>query len=376
MKITRDELYRRVWETPVRTLAKEFDISDVGLSKACRRASIPLPPVGYWTKVQHGQKPKKPPLPKSDVRELTLDAARNRSPATQRKRSEVPKLQIAVPVVVTADTLLPFTKATSEKLTKTKATSQGFKSCSGAGVFECLLGQDSEQKVIDLLNAIEGALPGVGASLVKGKDNSKLFVEYGGQKVNFKLSEVTSRTEVVVYDRYYKGQVSKDYVYKFTGQFALTIDGYFEGRKRWTDGKRESLKEKLGDFVVGLVDAAKALKQREADLAAQRIRWAEEARIREAAELHRRHMQAFRTNLLAEANAARESELMTQYVLRLREAILRSDRPLSESGVEWISLAEKIAAESAPHEKRLAKLQSTSETDSYYGYFGRPFIAS
>lgn len=243
MKISREELYRRVWETPVSTLAKEFDISDVGLSKACRRASIPLPPVGYWTKVQHGQKPKKPVLPKSDMHELMFDAARNRTPITQRKRSEVPQLYVAVPIVVSAETLPPFTKATADKLAKTKANSQGFKYCSGANVFDCSFGQESQQKVIDLLNAIEGALPGVGAKLVKGKDDHKLSVEFAGQLVQFKLSELTTRTEVVVYDRYYKGDVSKDYIYNFTGQFALAIDGYFDGRKRWTDGKRESLKE-------------------------------------------------------------------------------------------------------------------------------------
>ena len=229
--------------------------------------------------------------------------------------------------------------------------------------------------MISLLNAIEGALPGVGAKLVKGKDNQKLAVEFAGQKVLFKLSELTRRTEVVVHDRYYKGDVSKDYSYIFTGQFALTIDGYFDGRKRWTDGKRESLKDKLGDFVLGLVEAAKALKQRAIDLEAQRVRWAEEARIREEAERHRRHIQNFRMNLLAEAAAARESELMTQYVLQLKESLRRAGTTLSDVAQEWLGLAETIAAESDPLERRLARLQTLAEVDSYYGYFGRPFIA-
>jgi hypothetical protein len=50
-------------------------------------------------------------------------------------------------------------------------------------------------------------------------------------------------------------------------------------------------------------------------LDAQRVRWTEEARIREKVEQHRRHIQIFRTNLLAEAAAARDGELLTQYVL-------------------------------------------------------------
>lgn len=379
MKISREELYRRVWETPVRTLAKEFDISDVGLSKACRRASIPLPPVGYWMKVQHGQKPRKPPLPKSETTELTLDAARNRTQATQVKRSETPKLKIAVPVAVTVETLLPFTKATSEKLAKTKATSQGFKYCGGPGVFECSFGQESQQTVIDLLNAIEGALPDVGAKLVKDKDkdkdNQKLSVEFDGQQVQFKLSELTKRTEVVVYDKYYKGQVSKDYTYNFSGQFALAIDGYFEGRKRWTDGKRESLKDKLGDFVVGLVDAAKALKQRAIDMEAQRIRWAEEARIREEMEQHRRYMESFRDNLFAEASAAKESQLMLEYVQQLNERLQEQRTELSESAREWVARAEQVAAARNPLERRAMRLLEQKELERYYGYFGQVLVA-
>lgn len=46
MKISREELYRKVWEKPVTHLAKEMDISDVGLAKVCRKNAIPLPPVG------------------------------------------------------------------------------------------------------------------------------------------------------------------------------------------------------------------------------------------------------------------------------------------------------------------------------------------
>lgn len=67
VKISREELYRRVWETPVTHVAKEFDISDVGLAKACRRLAIPLPPVGYWAKFKHGKSGARPPLPKLDT---------------------------------------------------------------------------------------------------------------------------------------------------------------------------------------------------------------------------------------------------------------------------------------------------------------------
>jgi hypothetical protein len=62
-KLTRRELYERVWRTPMRTPAKEFQISDVGLKKICNRHDVPTPGVGYWAKVAHGKKVKQAALP-------------------------------------------------------------------------------------------------------------------------------------------------------------------------------------------------------------------------------------------------------------------------------------------------------------------------
>ena len=57
----RDELYGEVWSTPMKNLAKEYSISDVGLAKVCRKLMIPLPGRGYWAKKEAGQNPKQPP---------------------------------------------------------------------------------------------------------------------------------------------------------------------------------------------------------------------------------------------------------------------------------------------------------------------------
>lgn len=52
----RDELYEEVWTTPMKTLAKKYGLSDVGLAKTCRKLSIPLPGRGYWARKEAGQK--------------------------------------------------------------------------------------------------------------------------------------------------------------------------------------------------------------------------------------------------------------------------------------------------------------------------------
>jgi len=54
--LTRRELYDLAWSAPFSTLCKKYQISDVGLRKACVRLAIPLPGIGHWNKVHAGKK--------------------------------------------------------------------------------------------------------------------------------------------------------------------------------------------------------------------------------------------------------------------------------------------------------------------------------
>lgn len=69
VKLTRTELYDKVWTTPLTTLSKEFNLSDNGLRKICIKFDIPLPPMGYWQKLQFGKKVVKTPLPQQEKEE-------------------------------------------------------------------------------------------------------------------------------------------------------------------------------------------------------------------------------------------------------------------------------------------------------------------
>jgi transglutaminase-like putative cysteine protease len=73
IRLTRAELYKKVWPTPMRTLAKEFGMSDVGLAKICRKHNIPVPPVGYWRRKETGYKVNRPRLPASKEGSSQLD---------------------------------------------------------------------------------------------------------------------------------------------------------------------------------------------------------------------------------------------------------------------------------------------------------------
>ena len=65
--LSRTALYELVWTKPVRDIASDFGISDVALAKRCRALKIPVPPRGYWARVEAGQKPRRPSLPPFSV---------------------------------------------------------------------------------------------------------------------------------------------------------------------------------------------------------------------------------------------------------------------------------------------------------------------
>jgi hypothetical protein len=64
--LSREDLYELAWSKPITSLAQDFGISDVALAKRCRRLGIPIPGRGYWARVDAGQTPYVPKLPKRE----------------------------------------------------------------------------------------------------------------------------------------------------------------------------------------------------------------------------------------------------------------------------------------------------------------------
>lgn len=54
-EISREDLYDLVWKYPTVAVAKILGVSDVAVSKRCKRLSVPKPPRGYWNKLKNGK---------------------------------------------------------------------------------------------------------------------------------------------------------------------------------------------------------------------------------------------------------------------------------------------------------------------------------
>ena len=56
IRLTREELYKKVWAAPMRAVGQEFGLSASALANVCRKHNIPVPAVGHWTKIELGHK--------------------------------------------------------------------------------------------------------------------------------------------------------------------------------------------------------------------------------------------------------------------------------------------------------------------------------
>ncbi|MER9593941.1 hypothetical protein [Mesorhizobium sp. M0244] len=62
-EISREDLYERVWVTPINHLAEKFGVSGSYLARVCEALNVPRPPVGYWQKKAVGKAKPRPELP-------------------------------------------------------------------------------------------------------------------------------------------------------------------------------------------------------------------------------------------------------------------------------------------------------------------------
>ncbi len=72
VEMSREQLYNEIWEISVMGVAKKYNSPYSLLLKLCKEADIPIPPSGYWTKINFGKPVTQAPLPDSKTEMITL----------------------------------------------------------------------------------------------------------------------------------------------------------------------------------------------------------------------------------------------------------------------------------------------------------------
>jgi hypothetical protein len=166
IRLTRAELYEKVWATPMRTLAKEFGMSDVGLAKICRKHNIPVPPVGFWRKKETGYKVNRPRLPASKEGVEVLDIyIRERLRPEFDELTRQPAPRVAIPNELSHTLVLR-----SEKLLAGgKLNERGLVISKNGALAHILVSREQLSRALLVLNALLLALEAQGLQNVLAK---------------------------------------------------------------------------------------------------------------------------------------------------------------------------------------------------------------
>src|SRR5882672_5633849 len=119
----------------------------------------------------------------------------------------------------------------------------------------------------------------------------------------------------------------REYQFRFTGWLKLSIEGDYRGRKRWADGSRGRVEQKLESFIHGVVQAAQAVGLLRLEREDRARRWEEQRKQWEAAEERRRHREDFAQNLVKEADAWQRFVSTRAYVRHLHAQLTETDLP-------------------------------------------------
>lgn len=342
IRLTRAELHEKVWATPMRTLAKEFGLSDVGLAKVCRKHNIPVPPVGYWRRKETGYKVTRPSLPASKDGQESLDIY-----VRERLRPEFAALaqEPAPNVVIPSELSHPLVLRSERLLGHGKVNQRGLLISKNGALSHILVSKEQLPRALRILNALLGALEERGQPTPWSKEEGALLtVGIDGEAVRFSLSEVTDSVPHVLTPQEVRSWMAPKHDYKLTGRLQLQLDNLpsYMGpiRRSWSDGKQQRIENCIGDFIIGLRVSAAVIKKHRQEVEERERRWSEERKQEEEerrqAEEHKRKAE-FVTELIGNYE---EATRLREFAKAIEERTARSDFSDDEKGdiqqvVEW-----------------------------------------
>src|SRR5579859_1272616 len=165
--LTRRELYDLVWSKPLRDVATDLGISDVGLAKVCERHRVPRPEQGYWNKINAGKPAKKSIFVEVDdinINRVEINGALSQLPEevrnqiekarSQRKAAAAATPQLKTPPVAEPPARLHGTvELTIRTLRKAKPNTLGTVRTSGAGLCHLEVSAGSVERVAAFLDS-------------------------------------------------------------------------------------------------------------------------------------------------------------------------------------------------------------------------------
>jgi hypothetical protein len=395
--VTREQLYEQVWSVPIWTLCQQYGLSDNGLRKICKRLNVPVPPRGYWAKVEAGHKVRKMTLPKDaeqSVAQIHVAPKPERTEADDEddawlaervafERAEGNAIAVVMkprrwhPAV---QTLHEFFEQEAKAVEASRKADERYQSWpewrkrrdwNGDGMkwhwvvrngelmpsthhaFPLRLSLATYRRGLAIVNAVAVAATKRGFAVTYDDKKGRVVLVGHGGELELRMSEATEQKTRKV--KRYDGQFEEERYRVPTGRLRLFVErGY---GKVWTieETAEGPLEMKLNAFFSGVwkqvkfcrqkTRAEQAEAQRRAALAAER---AEVERKRLEEERIRKEERRRREELIGEVAAWRQAAEIRAYVAAVRvEMTIRRTAAASQQG-GWIEWALRVADQMDP----------------------------
>lgn len=356
VKLSREELYKQIWKTPARVLAEQFDISDVGLAKACKRMGIPRPPRGYWARKEAGKSVTSVPLPPAKPTDKLFVEFRR---ATHPKRPTTPRRDlIQAEVFQSFHEPHPLVDLTRRRFDNATVDKSGLLVPAAKHRLDLTVSREKLERALRLYDAILKAWERLGYETLLGKeDSTPTLLRSGTETLRISIEEEVETvtlppTEKELLKPKWTWKLRKETRGKGSLKILLTGDRIEEWRsfeRHFRDGAASTLENTAGRILSAaldylpdrrayLVEAERKRKERE-----EQHRIEQERRRQEEEERSRREAERKRVEAFLSASSDWEK------AIRLREFIEQCRTRMANAGIDdatisqWVAWAEQIA---------------------------------
>ncbi|WP_223507689.1 hypothetical protein [Pseudomonas sp. BF-B-25] len=270
VNFTPSELFDKAWETPVLKLAQEIGISDVALSKACRKAGIALPSRGHWAKPVS----KRPGKPKSPVGGQPISfRVMDRSTLPAQSAAPIKPKAIRSTIEVPHTLLAPHPLVIKWlKCVKAAKLHEGHLVTTGKHVLDARISSELIDRCALIFDTLIKESEVLGYTWRVTSDD-KTLVEVDGETLAIKLAErlskqiippppPTPRRRTARWEPDFSLLRAPQFEWSSTGELSLQIDARtdYGKRKNWSDTKTGKIEEKLTSILDGFGAIAESVK--------------------------------------------------------------------------------------------------------------------
>lgn len=357
-RVTREELFKKVWQKPMIRLAEEFGISGNGLAKVCDKLNVPYPPRGYWAKKEAG-KPvvtfKLPPrgagIPETaDIHPSPPKAVP--APEVVQAAAELGALVADIAVPDNLDALHPRIQAwVKDHKKRQQERDQEIKRRRHDTWWKPTIIRDLTERDLYRLRVTSAIFVGVeraGGKIEKSPFAGKITFSINGHEIECSIVEKMVRSlkqreeqgNWTAYPDYHQSGLES------SGYLRVSITTYLDGRQpQWIESGKTKMDKLLPDIIGAIVAAGPILEKMKREREEQQQRYREEEarrhearRLREIEEKRWIRFQEFSSNWDARAK-------LLGFIAEIEARLAADDDVLVEGRLlsDWVSWAKEKA---------------------------------